>query len=194
MIPFMSFRFSLVAAPLLILAYGVLRILDGLDGSRGPGFAWTSGHLAFMAALVLFVQIFWRLRAMAGRDVLSTASAAVGTVGVVTLLGQFGVDIVVGFAAADHAAMTPLFEQVRSVPGMQPVLYDVGPYLFYLAQLVLVGQLAAMRRVRAWLPVLVLAYLVLPIADKDLMPLGAVFLLVAFLPFIRAARPAASLS
>lgn len=146
----MSFRFSLVAAPLLVLAYGVLRLLDGLDGSRGPGFAWTAGHLAFMTALVLFVQIFWRLRAMAGRGVLSTASAAAGTVGAVTLLGQFGVDIVVGFMAADHAAMSPLFEQVKSVPGVQAVLYDVGPYLFYLAQLALVGQLAAMRRVTAW--------------------------------------------
>ena len=46
----MNPRIAFIAAPLLVLAYGVIRILDGLDGSRGPGLAWTSGHIAFMAA------------------------------------------------------------------------------------------------------------------------------------------------
>ncbi|TDD51214.1 hypothetical protein E1286_10930 [Nonomuraea terrae] len=195
----MNSRISFVAAPLLVLAYGVIRILDGLDGSRGPGLAWTAGHLAFMAALVLFVQIFWRLRAMAGRNGLATVTAAAGTVGIATLLAQFGIDIVVGFMAADHDAMGPLFDQVQSVPGVQLAIYDGGPFLFYLAQLGLVVQLAVMRRIKAWTPVLVLIDLALPFADKDLIPLGAVFLLVSFLPLARrtteaAARPAAALA
>ncbi|MFI7616083.1 hypothetical protein ACIBP6_33160 [Nonomuraea terrae] len=195
----MNSRISFVAAPLLVLAYGVIRILDGLDGSRGPGLAWTAGHLAFMAALVLFVQIFWRLRAMAGRNGLATVTAAAGTVGIATLLAQFGIDIVVGFMAADHDAMGPLFDQVQSVPGGQLAIYDGGPFLFYLAQLGLVVQLAVMRRTKAWTPVLVLIDLALPFADKDLIPLGAVFLLVSFLPLARrtteaAARPAAALA
>ncbi|PZG23102.1 hypothetical protein [Nonomuraea aridisoli] len=195
----MNPRISFVAAPLLVLAYGVIRILDGLDGSRGPGLAWTTGHLAFMAALVLFVQIFWRMRAMAGRNALATVTAALGTVGVATLLAQFGIDIVVGFMAADHAAMGPLFDQVRSVPGVRLAVYDGGPFLFYLAQLGLVVQLAARRRIKAWTPVLVLLDLALPFADKDLIPVGAVLLLVSFLPLARradegTARPAAALA
>ncbi|MFC7646417.1 hypothetical protein ACFQX6_41970 [Streptosporangium lutulentum] len=61
----MNPRIAFIAAPLLVMAYGVIRILDGLDGSRGPGLAWTSGHLAFMAALILFVSTFLQMRRMA---------------------------------------------------------------------------------------------------------------------------------
>ncbi|MEV0827194.1 hypothetical protein [Nonomuraea rubra] len=183
----MNLRFAFIAAPLLTFAYGVIRILDGLDGSRGPGLAWTTGHLAFMAALVLFVQIFWRLRAMAGRDTLSTVSAVAGTAGIATLLAQFGIDIVVGFMAADRDGMSVLFDQVQSVPGVSPIVYDGGPFLFYLAQLALVLQLAVMRRVKAWMPALVLLDLALPFADKDLIPLGALCLLISFVPLARRA-------
>ncbi|GAA4915491.1 hypothetical protein HD597_010783 [Nonomuraea thailandensis] len=181
----MNSRIAFIAAPLLTFAYGVIRIIDGFDGSRGPGLAWTAGHLAFMAALVLFAQIFWRLRAMAGRDTLSTVTAVAGTAGIVTLLAQFGIDIVVGFMAADHDGMGVLFDQVQSVPGVSPIVYDGGPFLFYLAQLGLVLQLAVMRRVKAWMPVLVLLDLALPFMDKDLIPLGALCLLISFVPLAR---------
>ncbi|MEV1175154.1 hypothetical protein [Nonomuraea sp. NPDC049784] len=194
----MNSRFAFIAAPVLVFGYGVIRILDGLDGSRGPGLAWTSGHLAFMAALVLFVHIFWQMRRMAGGNALSTVSAVAGTAGVVALLAQFGIDIAVGFLAADHAGMSVLFEQVKSVPGVPFAVYGGGPILFYLGQLALVGQLAAMRRVKAWTPVLVLADLVLPFIDKDLIPLGSLCLLVSFIPLARTAaaapRPAAALA
>ncbi|MFI7128963.1 hypothetical protein ACIBQ1_24895 [Nonomuraea sp. NPDC050153] len=193
----MNSRTAFIAAPLLVLAYGVIRILDGLDGSRGPGIAWTTGHLAFMAALVLFVPIFWRMRRMAGGNALATTSAVAGTVGVVALLGQFGIDIVVGFMSADHDAMGVLFDQVKSVPGVSLVIYDVVPLLFFAGQLALVVQLAVLRRVKAWAPVLVLADLVLPFIEKDLIPLGALCLLVSFVPLARqvpaASRPAAAL-
>lgn len=197
MIP-MNSRTAFIAAPLLVLAYGVIRILDGLDGSRGPGLAWTTGHLAFIAALLLFVQIFWQMRRMAGRNVLSTVSAVAGTAGIVALLAQFGIDLVVGFLAADHAGMGVLFDRVQAVPGVSIVVYDGVPFLFYLGQLALVVQLAAIRRVKMWTPVLVLIDLVLPFADKDLIPVGSVFLLISFVPLARqaaatTARPAAAL-
>lgn len=194
----MNSRIPFIAAPLLVLAYGVIRILDGLDGSRGPGIAWTTGHLAFMAALVLYVPIFWQMRRMAGGNALATASAAAGTVGVVALLAQFGIDIAVGFMSADHEAMGGLFDQVKSVPGVSAVVYDVVPLLFFAGQLALVVQLAALRRVKMWAPVLVLADLVLPFVEKDLIPLGALCLLVSFVPLARqvpvTGRPAAALA
>ncbi|MEV4242633.1 hypothetical protein ACWDOR_21020 [Streptosporangium canum] len=187
----MNPRFAFVAAPLLVLAYGVIRILDGLDGSRGPGLAWTTGHLAFIAALALFVPIFWEMRRMAGRGALSTVSAVMGSVGILAASAQFVIDIVVGFLSADHAAMGVLFDRIQAVPGVSLAIYDGGPYLFYLGQLALVVQLAVIGRVKAWTPVLVLLDLVLPIVDRDFIPLGAIFLLVSFVPLARGIAPTA---
>ncbi|MFF0770250.1 hypothetical protein ACFYUK_15290 [Nonomuraea wenchangensis] len=193
----MNLRTAFIAAPLLVFAYGVIRILDGLDGERGPGLAWTTGHLAFIAALLLFVPIYWRLRRMAGGGALATATATAGTIGVAALVGQFGIDLVVGFMAADHAAMSVLFDQVQSVPGVSLAVYDVLPFLFYIGQLALVTQLAVQRRIKLWTPMLVLADLALPFVDKDLIPLGALCLLVSFVPLARSSaaapvRPAAA--
>ncbi|MGV9329760.1 hypothetical protein [Streptosporangium sandarakinum] len=184
------FRVAFVAAPLFVLAYGVIRLLDGLDGSRGPGLAWTSGHLAFIAALALFVPIYWRMRRLAGGNALATTSAVAGTAGALALLAQFAIDIAVGFMSADHAAMSPLFEQVKAVPGVSLAVYDGGPFLFYLGQLALVVQLAVLGRVKVWTPPLVLLDLAFPLVSKDFIPLGAICLLVSFLPLAgQAARP-----
>ncbi|MFF5205335.1 hypothetical protein [Streptosporangium sp. NPDC000396] len=190
----MNPRIPFVAAPLLTLAYGVIRILDGLDGSRGPGLAWTSGHLAFMAALILFVPVFLQMRRLADRDAFSTVSAGLGIIGILTLLAQFGIDIVIGLMSADHAAMGVLFDQVQAVPGVPLAIYDGGPLLFFVGQLGLVGRLAAIRRVKIWTPFLVLIDVMVPFVNKDLMPLGAVCLLISFLPLAgqvasRTARP-----
>ncbi|MER6946688.1 hypothetical protein ABT294_21910 [Nonomuraea sp. NPDC000554] len=173
------------AAPLLVTAYGVLRIVDGLDGSRGPGPAWTAGHLAFLAALVLFVPIFWEMRRMLGRSVPATAAVAVGLAGIGCAFAQFSIDVVVGFMAADHDAMAPLFEQVKSVPGVSVAVYTAGPILFYLALVVLVAALAVRRQVSAWVPVAVLLSVLLPFGSLDLMPLGGLLMLAAFLPLAR---------
>ncbi|MFF4125663.1 hypothetical protein SAMN05421833_106190 [Microbispora rosea] len=180
---------SLVVAPVLVGAYGVARIADGFDGSRGPGLAWTLGHLCFLAALVLFVQIFGRLRTMAGGGVTATAGYAAGLAGALALAAQFTIDIVVGFLSADHDAMGPRFDAVKAIPGVEPVVYTVVPLLFYVGMVVLVARLAAGRRVPWWSAVLVLAQAVLPLVSKDLIPLGAALLLLAFVPLLRL-RPA----
>ncbi|MFC4060862.1 hypothetical protein ACFOWE_21375 [Planomonospora corallina] len=188
----MNPRLPFVAAPLLVLAYGVIRIIDGLDGSRGPGLAWTTGHLAFLAALALFVPTFLRMRRMAGRDAVATASAVAGIAGLAALAVQFAIDVVVGFLAADHAGMSVLFDRVQAVPGVSPVVYDAGPLLFFVGQVAIVARLALLGRVGAWAPVLVLVDVVLPLVDKDLVPLGAVFLLASFTAIsARLSRPAA---
>ncbi|MFI7627670.1 hypothetical protein [Microbispora rosea] len=180
---------SLVVAPVLVGAYGVARIADGFDGSRGPGLAWTLGHLCFLAALVLFVQIFGRLRTMAGGGVTATAGYAAGLAGALALAAQFTIDIMVGFLSADHDAMGPRFDAVKAIPGVDPVVYTVVPLLFYVGMVVLVARLAAGRRVPWWSAVLLLAQAVLPLVSKDLIPLGAALLLLAFVPLLRL-RPA----
>lgn len=176
----MNARTVFLAAPLLTFAYGVIRILDGLDGSRGPGVAWTTGHLAFMAAMVMFLFVFGHLRRLAGRDLLSTVTVVVGAVGALALLTQFGIDVMAGLMADDHAAMSEITRGIRGNSFVSLAVYDVGPYLFYIGQLALVVQVAAMRRIAAWTPVLVLFDLVLPLVDKDLIPVGAAVLLVSF--------------
>lgn len=184
-------RAAYVAAPLLVLSYGLIRILDGLDGSRGPGLAWTTGHLAFLAALVLFIVIFRDLWQTLDRNRVATVSLVLGLAGILCTIAQFSIDIVVGFLAADHEAMSPLFDQVQAIPVVSLAVYAVGPALFYAAQLALVIQLAARRQVKAWVPVLALFDVVLPVVDIDLIPVGAVCMLAAFWPLFRRQAPAA---
>ncbi|MEV4838790.1 hypothetical protein AB0K05_30095 [Nonomuraea sp. NPDC049486] len=179
---------SYLAAPLLALVYGVLRIVDGFDGSRGPGAAWTLGHLAFMAALVLFAVMLHDMRALLGRTRMATVTFAAGLAGIGFAFVQFAVDVVVGFMAADHEAMGPLFDQVQAVPGVSLLVYQAGPVLFYAALVALSAQLAAGRHVRPWMPLLVLAQTVLPVISLDLIPVGSVLAVVAFLPLALRAR------
>lgn len=78
--------------------------------------------------------------------------------------------------------MAAITRGVRTTPGTSLYFYDFGPYLFYFGQLTLVELLALGRHVRPWTPLLVLADLAMPFIDKDLIPLGAVLLLVSFAP------------
>ena len=187
----MKNRTALIAAPLLVLAYGVLRIVDGLDGVRGPGVAWTVGHLAFLGALTLFVPIFWEMRSMLGRSAVATTALVAGVVGIGCAAAQFTIDIIVGFLAADHDAMSPMFEQVQAMPGVSLAVYSAGPILFYVAQLAFAALLAGHRMVKVWVPVAVLAEIVLSAVNKDLIPVGAVLLFVSFLPLMGRRTPVA---
>jgi hypothetical protein len=179
---------AFIAAPLLLLAYGVIRILDGLDGVRGPGLAWTTGHLAFVLGMVLFVPIFRAMRSLAGSGRVATVATAVGLAGIATLIVQFGIDLVAGSLAADKAEMSHMTGAVMDIPGVTPVVYTFGPILFYVAQVVLMTQLAAQRRVKAWTPLLVLTDMILPFVDKDLIPIGSICLLISFWPLARTLR------
>jgi hypothetical protein len=187
----MNARIPFIAAPVLVFSYGVIRILDGLDGERGPGIAWTGGHLVFIVAMVMFLLVFRYLRRLAGADLLSTVSVVVASVGALTLVGQFGVDIAAGLLARDHAGMAGISRSIGRNPAVALAIYDVGPYLFYAGQLVLVVRLAVLRRIAGWTPLLLLVDLVMPLVDLDLVPVGAAALLVSFVSISRRipARP-----
>lgn len=182
---------AFIAAPLLVLAYGAIRIVDGIDGVRGPGPAWTIGHLAFLLALGLFVPVLAALRRMAGAGRFATVAAVVGYAGIAAFTAQFGIDLAAGFLAADKAEMSRIMSSVMDIPAVTPVAYTVGPSLFYAALVALTAQLAVRRRIGTWVPVLVFAGSILPVVDKDLLPIGAVCLLLAFLQPARILRPAA---
>ncbi|MER5944764.1 hypothetical protein ABT127_01730 [Streptomyces sp. NPDC001904] len=179
-------RSAYVIAPTLFGAYGVVRLLDGLDGTKGPGLAWTTGHLCFLVGLGFFVRAFVAMRAAAGRsDRWATAGLVAAVAGSFALAVQFGVDIVTGLMAADHAEMGRLSDTFGSLPGAELAFYAVGPMFFFIGQVVLAVRLYALRRLPVWAPCLVFAASLLPLTTKDLIPLGAVLLLLGYAPLWR---------
>ncbi|MEV5611813.1 hypothetical protein [Streptomyces sp. NPDC052225] len=183
-------RTAYLVGPVLFGAYGVIRLLDGLDDVRGPGLAWTTGHLCFLLGLPFFVRGFAAMRSTAGRrDRWAAAGFWAAVAGAIALTVQFGVDIVTGLMAADHAEMARLSDDFGALPGAELAFYAIGPMLFFVGQVVLALRLGALRKLPLWSPCLVFATSLLPFASKDLMPLGAVLLLLAYAPLW---RPSAS--
>ncbi|MES9602550.1 hypothetical protein AB0C69_10135 [Actinomadura sp. NPDC048032] len=186
---------AMLAVPALTFTYGLFRIADGSDGERGPGVAWTLGHLAFCSALVLFAVVFRWLGGLApSGDRVAAGARWTATAGAAVLLVQFAIDLVAGAVSANHLEMSRFTERVSQVPGVAPVVYDFGPYLFYVGMLALIVRLAAVRVIKPWTVLLVLADLVMPLADKDLIPVGALLLSVSFAQIARVmeSRQAAS--
>jgi hypothetical protein len=185
--------FAFTAAPLLVTGYALIRIVDGLDGERGPGPAWTIGHLAFLAGLVLFVRVFLELRRLAGRGAFATGTAVVALVGVACTVVQISVDLVVGALAADHDAMGEMFADVQALPGVTIAVYTVGPVLLFVGLLVLSCHLAVIRAVPAWrAAVVALGVLIAPLG-LDLLPAVGLLLLAGLAPFPgRAGAPSAT--
>ncbi|HEY0693682.1 MAG TPA: hypothetical protein VGD71_32150 [Kribbella sp.] len=73
------------AAPLLLLAYGIVRLIDGADGNHGPGPACI-GHLLFLAGFLLYAAVLVGLRGaiVRGRG-LATVAVVAGLIGLLTL-------------------------------------------------------------------------------------------------------------
>ncbi|MYW69225.1 hypothetical protein GTY65_34920 [Streptomyces sp. SID8379] len=185
-----SHRSDFVLAPALFGAYGLIRILDGLDGERGPGLAWTAGHLCFVVGLFFFVRGFVAMRALAGpRDRWATAGLVAAVAGSFALTVQFGVDIVTGLMADSHAEMGRLSDNFGSLPGAELAFYAVGPMFFFVGQVILGLRLFALRKLPVWSPCLLFTASLLPLTTKDLIPLGAVLLLAGYAPLW---RPSAS--
>jgi hypothetical protein len=65
-------RIAFLAAPIVMLVYGVIRLFDG---HRGPGVDWTAGHLAYLAAAILFAPVCLGLRRTAVTGVRRARSA-----------------------------------------------------------------------------------------------------------------------
>lgn len=181
----MTKTIAFTAAPLLVTFYAGFRVLDGLDGERGPGPAWTTGHLAFLAALILFVPVFLELRRLAGRSLFATATAVVGLVGAVCSMAQISIDIVVGALAVDHEAMRGMFADVQSVPGVSLVVYTAGPVLLYVGLLVMFCQLALARAVPVWRAVAVVLAVLVSLLGLDALPAVGLLLCAGLAPFPR---------
>jgi len=165
-------RICALAAPALMLVYGLLRVVDGLDGDRHNGPAWDLGHLAFFVAIVLFAVLAVALRGLdrpaapASRVLVEAATVAV----------LFGAGCFLWVITGD------LSEDFRSAAPLPEPLELIGPALFQVGLLVLLVRLVLARRLPVWSPVLALVGFAAIGINLDLLPLGAALVLAALLP------------
>ncbi|WP_150236634.1 hypothetical protein [Streptomyces albofaciens] len=180
-------RSAFIAGPGCMAAYGLIRLVDT---ERGPGLAWSVGHLFLLAGVLLFVPVLLGLRRLAVRQggtqrAVGTGLTALGLVGVAAVAVQAGIDLLVAYVSADHEAMRELFARIQGVPGVMPAVYTVVPVLFYVGLLLLLGQLAALRVISAWRPLAVVVGTVAMTATLDLLPVAALLFLLALAPLGR---------
>ncbi|WP_424213652.1 hypothetical protein ACN20G_17090 [Streptomyces sp. BI20] len=178
-------RTPFLLGPLLLTAYGLLRYVDGLDGVRGPGPAWTVGHLAFLAGVGFLLWGLVLLGRATGPDRLGAVGRGLAWVGAAAFGVQFGTDVLFGLLSADHAELSARSADFMAIPGVKPAFYLVGPLLFFVGQVLVFARAAARGLVGWWVPALVLLSAVLPMVAKDLIPVGGVLLLLAHLPLMR---------
>ncbi len=179
----LALRISSVGAPVCLLLYGVLRLVDGLDNGRGPGLAWDAGHAMFFAAFVLLAVLIAGLRALVPDRVpwhrtVANIAATAGLAGAASFLW-----VILG----------DLFGSLHDNAPLPAPLHAAGPLLFEAGLLTLLAQLAiiAPRRLPARTPVLVFLGLAPIAVSLDILPVGAVLVLLALFPLGRPSPAAA---
>jgi hypothetical protein len=182
----------LVGAPLLFIAYGIVRWADGVDGEYGPGLAWTVGHLLFLAGFLLFALVLVALQRMITRPrAIASIALVIGLIGVLAFVRVIVIDLLVGVHANDHAAMSGVGDRYDRWPGnlgIYDALYSIGPLLFLIGFLSLTIMLVRLRRLPVWSPGAVVFGFAAIITSLTLMPLGGALLLAALLPLQRTTR------
>lgn len=190
-------RIAFHLAPALMLAYGVVRLIDGRDGQHGPGPAWTVGHVLFLGSLLLYggviAGLYGRVRAAAGGTasrVVAGVTTVVAALGLATFVRVAVIDIVVGLRAADPAEKSMLADRYADVPAVLPqAVYEIGPVFFMLGLLALLVQFAitapGRKAVAALSPVLVTLGFVAITLDLNLLPVGAALIWLALVPCTR---------
>ncbi|MBQ1121617.1 hypothetical protein [Streptomyces sp. B15] len=166
-----------VLIPILLLCYGVLRLIDGLDGDHGPGFAWNLGHTFFLAAFLLLGAFLVELRRLAPATTARKRTAASAAM----VAGSFGAGCFVWVILGD------LFSGLADSAPLPDLLKLAGPLAFQLGTLTLLIMLAAARpsRLPVWSPALVFVAFALIAVDLDLIPLAAVCLMAGLAPLAR---------
>jgi cytochrome bd-type quinol oxidase subunit 2 len=159
-------RFCAVTAPALLLAYGILRWVDGLDGHHKGEPFWSAGHVAFFIVIVLFGALAFALdqtiRAESpGRRTIADAATAATIFGAACFLW-----VILGDLSADFRDAAPLPDPLQAAG---PALFQIG--LLTLLVLLVVNR---PRRLPVWSPVLVLLGFAAIAIDLDLLPVASV--------------------
>ncbi|GIF96365.1 hypothetical protein [Catellatospora citrea] len=183
---------ALLAAPLLLAAYGLVRIVGKSDGVYGPGLDWQAAHLLALAGVLLFVPGVLHLGRLLARGPWRTGTVAATMFGLAASTVQFGADIWFALRADDKAGMQALSGDFGDIPGVDLVVYQVGPQLFFVGLLALTILAARSRRLPWWSPAILLVGIVLPPVTLDLLPLSGLLILAALWPAARAAASTAA--
>ncbi len=183
-------RIPFAAAPVFLVLYGVAHLIDGLDGTYGPGIAWTVGHVMFLCGLLTFGLVILGLhqRVSGGtskRRLVAGLAVAVGLLGLIVFVRVAVIDIITGLRAANYADMSSISSQLNAYPSasLEPY-YNIGPLLFQLGMLTLMLQLAILkpRRLPWWSPVLLLLGFLLLGFNLSLLLPGAILVGGALMP------------
>ncbi|SEL05514.1 hypothetical protein SAMN05414137_105149 [Streptacidiphilus jiangxiensis] len=182
-------RAAFLAAPLLLAAYGAIRL-----GShhRAPSLGWTLGHVCFLLSLLAFAPVLIELSRHATRPWLGRLLLALAQVGLVGMAGQAAVDLWAGAVAADRPGMGAVYDRVDAVPGLHAWFYSAGPTDFVLGLVALAACAAygaGPRALARWAPPVLLLGMLLGTADLDLLSAGAALVALALVaPPARARR------
>ncbi|MEU8365994.1 hypothetical protein [Micromonospora tulbaghiae] len=171
-----------LSSAVLLLGYGLLRLIDRLDGHSDKGaWAWDTGHTLFLLGVLGFAALIVGLHGL-----LRTRSSRLRTLDdVAALAGLVGAAAFVWVILGD---LFPSFAEAVRTPGL--VLFG-GPLLFELGLLVLLYRAAAARLLPVWAPVLVLAGFLAIAVNLNLLPVGAALVLAGLLPLRVTPRPVA---
>ncbi|MFD7505983.1 hypothetical protein [Streptomyces sp. NPDC059850] len=177
-------RLFCVLIPFLLLVYGVLRLIDGMDGAHGPGVAWNLGHTFFLAAFLLFGAFVVMLRGLVPTATIRSRTAAAAAM----VAGIFGAGCFVWVILGD------LFSGLADSAPLPGPLEFAGPLAFQLGLLTLLIMLVAVRprRLPVWSPALVFVSFALIAVSLDLIPLAAVVLATGLTPLARDRTPGAA--
>lgn len=160
---------SLILAPVGQIGGWTLMRLGGNEGAEPQNtIAHTVWLIGFLLLAVVCVELYRRVRSQGAAQLLARVSLAVALVSVLASVAEMIVDLYVAFATDTHAQMQALSERISANPVVDAILYGFGTQLVYLGFLVLVIQLAVLKRIGASTLVLVLATLVLFIAYEVL--------------------------
>lgn len=177
--PYAWLRPTALTASSLLFGYGILRLLDGLDGHHDKsGWLWRAGHTLFLLGIVLFAVLIVGLR----RLLLATSPRQRVLTDMATVAGLVGA---AAFCWVILGDLFPRFAEAVSTP--DPVLV-AGPALFELGLLTLLVRAAVARLLPVWSPVLVLVGFVAIAVELDLLPVGAALVFAGLLPVRRPAR------
>ena len=166
-----TLRAAALAAPTLLLIYGILRLIDGADGDHGPGLAWDLGHTAFLAAFLLFGVLVVGLHGL-----VPSSARRVATVATTAAL--------IGVAAFVWVILGDLFPRLDDAVELPDPVFVAGPLLFQIGVLTLLVMLAVLppRLLPAWSPILVFLGFIPIAVNLDLLPLGALLILAGLFP------------
>ena len=169
-------RIAAIGAPILILLYGLLRLIDVMKGNQSHGLIWNLGHVLFFISFILFASLTVELR----RLVPSKSKAGKVAVYLAMLASLFGT------ACFLWGILGDLFACLNNVAPVPKSLKLVGPLLFQVGMLGLLVMLVATRprQLPIWSPILVLiGFLVFGI-NLNLLPIGALIILFGLSPLV----------